>query len=71
MYSRSDEVGSSKFLNVDWAVNYWLRHGMPRNKLILGMPTYGRGFILENSSDVKKLGSKAISPSNSGKVNLL
>ena len=69
MYSRSDEVGDSKYLNVDWAVNYWLQHGMPRNKLVLGMPTYGRGFILDRSEDVNRLGADASSGGYAGPVN--
>ncbi len=44
MYSRSNEYGEQAKLNVDWAVNYWLNNGTPKEKLILGMGTYGRSF---------------------------
>ncbi|CAD6225809.1 GSCOCT00005737001.2-RA-CDS [Cotesia congregata] len=30
------------------AVNYWLSKGAPREKLILGVPTYGHSFTLKN-----------------------
>ena len=28
----------------DWAVDYWLKKGCPRNKLNLGIPFYGKKF---------------------------
>ncbi len=30
--------------NVEGAVDYYLRHGVPAHKLVLGVPFYGRGF---------------------------
>ena len=46
LYSRKSERGNATYLNVDWAVNYWINNGMPRQKLILGLATYGRAFKL-------------------------
>jgi chitinase len=37
-------------LNIDWAVNYWLNNGLPKEKLILGLATYGRVFKLADPS---------------------
>lgn len=43
--------GTSKFddaakLNVDWTVKYYIEQGAPANKIIVGVPTYGRSFTL-------------------------
>lgn len=32
-------------------MNYWLSQGAPAEKLILGMPLYGRSFTLDNSKN--------------------
>lgn len=37
-------------LNVDATVQYWLAHGCPRDKLILGISSYGRTFTLQDES---------------------
>uniref|UniRef100_A0A182W7J3 GH18 domain-containing protein n=1 Tax=Anopheles minimus TaxID=112268 RepID=A0A182W7J3_9DIPT len=36
-------------LNVKESVNYWVRGGAPRSKLIVGLAAYGRTFTLTNS----------------------
>ena len=69
MYGRSDETGESKYLNVDWAVNYWLKNGLNSDKLIMGLPTYGRSFRLSNSKN-HELGSPASEAGLAGKVNI-
>ncbi|XP_046534129.1 chitotriosidase-1 isoform X2 [Equus quagga] len=51
LYRRQGESGAAAELNVDFAVQHWLQKGTPANKLILGMPTYGRSFSLASSSD--------------------
>ncbi len=40
-----------KQLSVDHASNLWVRLGAPREKLIIGMPTYGRSFTLSNAAN--------------------
>ena len=50
MYARSDESFEASTLNIEWAVNYWLSNGTPKDKLILGVPLYGRSFTLAESS---------------------
>ena len=35
-------------LTVSYAVNHWIRKGMPPSKIALGMATYGRAFKLTN-----------------------
>ena len=39
-----------KQLSVDYASNLWVKLGAPREKLIIGMPTYGRTFQLSNQA---------------------
>ena len=38
-------------MNIDWAVNYWLQNGCPKEKLVLGLANYGRVFSLKNSNE--------------------
>ena len=51
LFDRSDETGEQSQLNQDWAANYWLQNGTPKDKLILGIATYGRSFTLKTASD--------------------
>ncbi|XP_077861839.1 chitinase-like protein 3 [Saccoglossus kowalevskii] len=50
LYAQRGANGSAATLNVEWAVNNWLNGGCPREKLLVGMPTYGRNFILSSSN---------------------
>ncbi|XP_053382557.1 probable chitinase 10 [Mercenaria mercenaria] len=54
LYSRSSETGNDSYLNVDWAAQYWVQKGAPREKLNVGMGLYGRTFKLpySHTSDV-------------------
>ncbi|XP_006834178.1 PREDICTED: chitotriosidase-1 [Chrysochloris asiatica] len=65
LYKRQGESGVQAQLNVDFAVQYWLQKGAPANKLILGMPTYGRAFTLASSSDTG-VGAPATGPGTPG-----
>ncbi len=49
-------------LSQEWAVEYWLKNGADPSKLILGMPLYGRGFLLDdpNVNGIKAPASKPI-----------
>ncbi|XP_050390294.2 chitotriosidase-1 [Patella vulgata] len=38
-------------LNVDYAARYWVQKGAPREKIIAGMPMYGRTFTLASRSN--------------------
>ncbi|XP_011427552.3 chitinase-3-like protein 1 [Magallana gigas] len=38
-----------KKLNTAWAANYWNSKGMPKSKIVVGIPTYGKSFILDNA----------------------
>ena len=35
----------------DWAAYYWHDGGCPKEKLVIGMPTYGRCFTLVDASN--------------------
>ena len=35
----------------DWAARYWVSKGCPKDKLVIGIPTYARTFTLRSSSD--------------------
>ncbi|XP_012511401.1 PREDICTED: chitotriosidase-1 isoform X1 [Propithecus coquereli] len=66
LYKRQGESGAAAQLNVDAAVQLWLKKGTPANKLILGMPTYGRSFTLASSSDTR-VGAPATGPGSPGR----
>ncbi|XP_018048674.1 PREDICTED: acidic mammalian chitinase-like [Atta colombica] len=52
-------------LTVHAAVLYWLKNGCPPEKLILGVPFYGRAFTLSNSKN-NGIGAPSSGPSSSG-----
>ncbi|XP_054441527.1 chitotriosidase-1 [Pteronotus mesoamericanus] len=65
LFKRQGESGAAAELNVDYAVQQWLQKGTPANKLILGMPTYGRSFTLASTSDAG-VGAPAAGPGSPG-----
>lgn len=50
LFSPSSDSEWRKQLSVDHASNLWVRLGAPREKLIIGMPTYGRSFQLTDTA---------------------
>lgn len=44
LYSSRSESGFLQNLNVNATVQYWISKGMPKEKILLGMPTYGHSF---------------------------
>ncbi|KAF8787216.1 Chitotriosidase-1 like protein [Argiope bruennichi] len=65
LYERPGESEGDKILNVNYAIKYWIAKGAPKNKIILGMGTYGRSFTLANPSD-NKLGAPTTGPGRAG-----
>lgn len=53
-------------LSVDFAIQYWLKKGCPREKLVMGVPFYGRGFKLINP-EVNAVNSPTRGTSTAGK----
>ncbi|XP_012939965.1 acidic mammalian chitinase [Aplysia californica] len=66
LFANSAEVGDDRYLNVDWAARYLAQKGMPRNKINLGIPTYGRSFTLDSTSN-HDVGSAASRPGTAGR----
>ncbi|XP_023723097.2 acidic mammalian chitinase [Cryptotermes secundus] len=61
LYAGSNDDG----LTVDAAIQYWINQGAPREKIILGIGTYGRTFTLTSSSQCI-MGAPANGAGNSG-----
>ncbi|EDW32817.1 GL10147 [Drosophila persimilis] len=62
----SDKSERQKQLNVDAIFKYWLNAGAPPEKLVLGVPFYGRSFTLA-SADSHEPGSPHIGRGIAGK----
>lgn len=50
LYSHSTDSEWRRQLSVDNAAKLWVKLGAPKDKLVIGMPTYGRTFTLSNTS---------------------
>jgi len=51
LYARDDERGPARTLNVDFSVDYYLKNGVPAHKLVLGLPFYGRTYLLADPAN--------------------
>uniref|UniRef100_A0A5S6Q0U9 Chitin-binding type-2 domain-containing protein n=1 Tax=Trichuris muris TaxID=70415 RepID=A0A5S6Q0U9_TRIMR len=63
LFAHSCGSCSSSSWSVAGAAAHWNARGMPRKKIMIGLPTYGRGWLLKNAS-MKSLGSPASGPSS-------
>lgn len=50
MGSLSADTGNNTLLNVKHAIEFWIEKGAPPSKLILGIGSYGRGWLLDDQS---------------------
>lgn len=46
-----DDSHPGYFFNVFDSVNFWISQGAPKEKIVMGMPLYGRGFQLNNTEE--------------------
>ncbi|XP_001604515.2 probable chitinase 10 [Nasonia vitripennis] len=53
LYASSLDSEWQKQLSVDNAASLWVRLGAPKEKMVIGMPTYGRSFTLSNPDNFK------------------
>lgn len=44
LYSRADEWTMFSTANLNYTAFYWVQLGMPREKLVIGLPTYGQSY---------------------------
>nr|BAS18737.1 chitinase [Eisenia fetida] len=66
LYATSQEVGTEReLLNVNFAANYWVSLGAPKEKLLLGTATYGRCFQLTDAGN-NGLGAPIRGPCTAG-----
>ncbi|CAI6366535.1 unnamed protein product [Macrosiphum euphorbiae] len=51
LFSSRNESGYFQDLNINSSIQYWISKGMPKEKILLGMPTYGHSFKLINEAN--------------------
>ena len=68
MYPSDDETSpDARALTVDFAANYWIDNGFPKERINLGLSLYGRTFTLKDPSS-HDLGSPAKGAGAAGTV---
>ncbi|XP_020281146.1 acidic mammalian chitinase-like isoform X2 [Pseudomyrmex gracilis] len=48
LFPRCTETGYLSTLNVNFSAHYWIAKGMPRDKIVIGIPAYGHSYKLDN-----------------------
>ncbi|RUS78750.1 hypothetical protein EGW08_013501, partial [Elysia chlorotica] len=68
LYPHRDDPqhGEMAQLYQEWSINYWLDVGIPKEKLIVGIPTYAMSFTLADQSETG-VGAPAIGGGRMGK----
>ncbi|KRZ92106.1 putative chitinase 3, partial [Trichinella sp. T8] len=62
LFSRSTDSKILKKWNIADAAHHYYKRGMPKEKIVIGLPTYGRGWTLQNASNIK-IGAPAVGAS--------
>ncbi|XP_078035249.1 chitotriosidase-1 isoform X3 [Augochlora pura] len=65
LYPATRESGDQAKLNVNSSVHYWLSQGAPADKLVVGIPSYGRTFTLANPNN-NDIGAPTYGPGTAG-----
>jgi len=45
-----DKFEDTRFLNINFTMHYWLEKGASKDKVVMGLPLYGRTFSLKDGS---------------------
>lgn len=61
----ADTTDQQVQLNVNSSIHYWLSQGAPAEKLVLGIPLYGRSFTLANAAN-SQIGAATIGGGSAG-----
>lgn len=61
----ADEYNYDSELNIDFTIKHYINAGADRQKLVLGIPTYGRSYTLFNA-DANEIGSPTDGPGDQG-----
>ncbi|RUS72009.1 hypothetical protein EGW08_020234, partial [Elysia chlorotica] len=70
LYAHPSETGDETFLNLDWVANYYVSLGAPRDKLNIGLATYGRSFTLADPSRSFNVGAPATRAGRAGRFTM-
>ncbi|KAL1492113.1 hypothetical protein ABEB36_012603 [Hypothenemus hampei] len=65
LFSRPNDEGLNIFINSDYAVKMWIKNGLDKDKIILGIPFFGRSFTLQFSND-SSVGAPIKGPGHEG-----
>ncbi|KAL8559486.1 hypothetical protein ACOMHN_037150 [Nucella lapillus] len=65
LFAHDGETGEQRYLNVDWAAQYWMQMGCPREKLVIGIPMFARTFKLRSPS-ANALGAPVLDAGEAG-----
>ncbi|XP_068242072.1 acidic mammalian chitinase-like [Palaemon carinicauda] len=51
LYAHPKDEGRALTLNQDYAVNYWIEKGAPKEKLVLGLPFHAHTYTLDSAAE--------------------
>uniref|UniRef100_A0A4D5S3V8 chitinase n=1 Tax=Ixodes scapularis TaxID=6945 RepID=A0A4D5S3V8_IXOSC len=63
--ARKNATELEKIFNIEAAIEFWMSHGADTNKLVLGLPLYGRTFTLADPAD-SGFGALTVGPGHPG-----